>query len=241
MKGSARQLLIATMLASAVVSLGATRPLLSPRIVEARPFAPRGNRASHIYELHRLALRDSIAALAIAQLGTPYVLGGTTPQSGFDCSGLVRYVFAHAFWTPPRTAQLQALSGIAIDRASLRPGDLLTFGDGAGVSHVGIYVGEGLYVHASSIAGRVILSRVDRVPAKLIRPIRGARRLLSLGIDDASQQLAPSVDAYASLGKVERAERVDQGQRPATRVASHDPGRALHRRAQLRPDHSPSG
>ena len=240
MKGSARQLFAATLLASTVLMLGATRPLLSAKVTEARPFT-RGNRASHLYALHRLALRDSIAALAIAQLGTPYVFGGATPQSGFDCSGLVRYVFAQAYWTPPRTAQLQALSGFAIDRASLQPGDLLTFGDGPGASHVGIYVGEGLYVHASSIAGRVILSRLDRTPTKLIRPIRGARRLLALGVDDTSQQFAPRVDAYAGLGKVERAQRIDQRQRATARVASHDAGSPLHRRAQLRADHTPAG
>ena len=233
MKGSPRQLFAATLLASAVVTLAAARPLLSPTIANAKPFATR--RVERLVALRRLDEGDSIARVALAQLGTRYVLGGTTPDSGFDCSGLVRYVYARSYWTLPRTAQMQALTGSAIDTRSLMPGDLLTFGDGPGVTHIGIYVGEGMYVHASSVAGRVILSRVDRQPTKLVRPMKGARRLLALAW--TPEQLAPGADASAGARKVQRAQRVDQLPRATRRVASNDPGRTLHGGPKVRTDH----
>src|SRR3954470_17244631 len=78
------------------------------------------------------SFRDSLVAVARAQIGTKYVRGGTTPENGFDCSGLVRYVMASLAVHMPRTARQQALSGEAVARDSgrLRPGDLLTFGKG---------------------------------------------------------------------------------------------------------------
>jgi cell wall-associated NlpC family hydrolase len=82
----------------------------------------------------------------------------------------------------PRTAKQQAKQGLPLtkDTSSLLPGDLLTFGKAKkGVSHVGIYVGEGRYIHASSVAGKVIESKIDRPFSPLIKAWRGARRLLS--------------------------------------------------------------
>ena len=127
------------------------------------------------------SLRDSLVAFARAQVGRRYVHGGESPGSGFDCSGLLRYVM-EAFRVPlPRTAALQARSGLAVakDAGALRPGDLLTFGNGRRVTHVGIYVGDGRFVHASSVAGKVIESPLDRPPAPLIKPWRGARRVVA--------------------------------------------------------------
>jgi len=123
-------------------------------------------------------LRDSIVSIALKQLGTPYVFGGTTPR-GFDCSGLVRYALAQIHMSIPRTALQQSEIGAPIAREELQRGDLLAFGDVKGVTHIGLYIGEGRFVHASSVAGKVILSNVDRRPSRLILPIRGARRLLA--------------------------------------------------------------
>ena len=129
--------------------------------------------------------RDSLVTVARAQIGTKYVLGGTTPN-GFDCSGLVRYVMAALKVELPRTAAQQAQTGLEIDRdkSNLRPGDLLTFGKKgkSGVSHIGIYVGNGRYIHASSVAGRVIESDLSRTGSPLIKAWRGVRRMV-IGIE----------------------------------------------------------
>jgi len=122
-----------------------------------------------------------IARVALLQVGRPYRLGGSTPELGFDCSGLVSYAVSRlALRPPPRTAAKQSRTGFDVGRDRLRPGDILTFGDGDSVTHVGIYVGDRRFVHASSVAGRVILSRIDRPPSELIRPLKGARRILAI-------------------------------------------------------------
>ena len=125
--------------------------------------------------------RDSLVTVARAQVGTKYVHGGNSPEGGFDCSGLVRYVMASLHVNLPRTARQQATSGLAVvrDTTRLRPGDLLTFGKGkrGQVSHIGIYVGNGKYVHASSVAGRVIESDIGRRQSPLVRAWRGVRRV----------------------------------------------------------------
>jgi cell wall-associated NlpC family hydrolase len=117
------------------------------------------------------------------------VLGGTSPNAGFDCSGLVKYVMAALRVDLPRTAAQQARVGLEVSRdmSRLRPGDLLTFGKGkAGVSHIGIYVGQGRYVHASSVAGRVIESDVNRTGSPLIKAWRGVRRVVAGTDSDSS-------------------------------------------------------
>jgi cell wall-associated NlpC family hydrolase len=137
------------------------------------------------------SVRDSLVAVARAQIGTKYVHGGQSPEGGFDCSGLVRYVMAAMKVSLPRTARQQATSGFAIvrDTTRLRPGDLLTFGKGkrGGVSHIGIYIGGGKYVHASSVAGRVIESDINRRSSPLIRAWRGVRRVVAGSASDSTK------------------------------------------------------
>jgi cell wall-associated NlpC family hydrolase len=125
------------------------------------------------------SVRDSIVSLAMAQLGARYLFGGASPDGGFDCSGLVRYVLSQVDLSLPRTARQQALTGTPIDRDQLKPGDLLTFGSADSISHIGIYIGGGKFVHASSVAGRVIVSPLDRPPHPQIKDLAGARRLLA--------------------------------------------------------------
>ena len=129
------------------------------------------------------AMRDSIAALARAQVGRKYRLGGASPERGFDCSGLIRFLLAAVNVEVPRTAAQQASAGrpVAARPDELQIGDLLTFGRGNRVEHIGVYVGNGRFVHASSVAGRVIESPIDRPPSRQIRPLRGARRVISTG------------------------------------------------------------
>jgi cell wall-associated NlpC family hydrolase len=138
-----------------------------------------------------LTMRDSMVAMARAQVGKRYVSGGTNPDRGFDCSGLVTYVLSALQVSVPRTASQQAKVGEAVARdvSRLQPGDLLMFGKTrTTVSHVGIYIGNGKYVHASSVAGKVIESPIERPSSALTRVWLSARRVLSL--DDAGDLLA---------------------------------------------------
>jgi cell wall-associated NlpC family hydrolase len=148
------------LVATCTVAAGAQAAPSAPETLESpKPFTEWS------HSVH--AFRDSLVAIAKAQVGTRYVRGGQTPERGFDCSGLVRYVMAGLRIDVPRTAAQQAGSGRAVsrDKSRLRPGDLLTFGPGKrGVSHIGIYVGNGRYVHASSVAGRVSGSRSRKGP-----------------------------------------------------------------------------
>jgi cell wall-associated NlpC family hydrolase len=88
---------------------------------------------------------EAVIAYASKFLGVPYVWGGTTP-AGFDCSGFVKYVFAHFGITLPRVAADQQKVGTYVSREDLQPGDLVFFGDPA--HHVGIYIGNGYMIHA---------------------------------------------------------------------------------------------
>jgi cell wall-associated NlpC family hydrolase len=156
--------------------------LAPPQRVAVVHSKPRGwfhQRAMRAFEQKQLALRDSIVRIAQAQLGAPYVFGGTSPSNGFDCSGLVRWVFEQVKVTPPRLAAQQARIGKPVDSTRLSPGDLLTFGERDSITHVGIYIGDGRFVHASSVAGRVIVSPVDRPPHVQIKKLVGARRVLT--------------------------------------------------------------
>jgi cell wall-associated NlpC family hydrolase len=127
------------------------------------------------------AIRDSIVSAARAQLGTRYRWGAENPTRGFDCSGLVRFVLGLFRLDLPRTADDQSLAGLAIPRdvAMLRPGDLLTFGKGKRVTHIGIYVGDGRLVHASTSRRRVVETTIGEATSWFSRHWMGARRLLA--------------------------------------------------------------
>lgn len=127
------------------------------------------------------ALRDSVVALARSQVGRRYLFGGTDPVRGFDCSGFTRYLMRGLGIQIPRTAAQQARVGQEVPRdpSRLRVGDLLTFGKGNRVTHVGVYVGNGRYIHASSGAGRVVESRLDRPASSLVRAWYGVRRFMA--------------------------------------------------------------
>ncbi len=158
----------------------AQHSVMEPKVLRpARPFS------AWSASVH--SLRDSIlVSIARTQIGTRYVRGGQTPDRGFDCSGLVRYVLGGLQIPLPRTAAEQALTGLSVghDTTQLRPGDLLTFAEPKrGVSHIGIYLGNGRFVHASSKAGRVVESNLDRPKSRLIKPWRGTRRVV-LDLDD---------------------------------------------------------
>ena len=124
------------------------------------------------------ARANAVLMRAISLVGTPYRYGGNTPEGGFDCSGLVNYVFRDMLdMALPRTSRdLAALQGPRIASGQLASGDLVFFGAGGSVSHVGIYVGEGRFVHAPNSGGTVRLDRLDG--AWWRDHYTGARRLL---------------------------------------------------------------
>ncbi len=103
-----------------------------------------------------------IAAIAARYEGYPYVYGGSSP-SGFDCSGFAQYVYAQAGVSIPRSSAEQAGAGVAVSRDALLPGDLIIFAGtySAGISHVGIYVGGGRMIHASTPSRGVCYDSLD--------------------------------------------------------------------------------
>ncbi len=101
---------------------------------------------------------SNIAIHALGLVGTPYRYGGNTPSGGFDCSGLIGYVYRNEVGTPPpRTVAQLDNWGQAVDTGELRTGDLVLFGRGSRPTHAGIYVGAGRFVHAPSTGGEVRL------------------------------------------------------------------------------------
>jgi cell wall-associated NlpC family hydrolase len=108
-------------------------------------------------------IANNVLFRAISLVGTPYRWGGNTPETGFDCSGLVDYVFrTEAGIALPRTSRaIAALDAPKISRKDLEPGDLLFFGRRHRVNHVAIYVGNGRFVNAPDRGGTVRLDELD--------------------------------------------------------------------------------
>lgn len=108
---------------------------------------------------------DDVLFRAIGLVGTPYVWGGNTPSSGFDCSGLIGFVYndVAGIRLPRTTAQMMQMKGQRVPRNQLRSGDIVFFSTAkhGRVSHAGIYVGNGRFVHAPSSGGTVRLDSVD--------------------------------------------------------------------------------
>ena len=122
---------------------------------------------------------NGVLIRALGLVGTPYRYGGNSPAGGFDCSGLVQYVFLDSagLRLPRRTRELVAMDARHVARGALRPGDLVFFNPGGGnASHIGIYVGEGRFVHAPSSGGTVRLDQLDAEYWR--RNYAGARRIL---------------------------------------------------------------
>ncbi|MEO8802534.1 MAG: C40 family peptidase [Rudaea sp.] len=112
------------------------------------------------YERGAQANPNDILFRAISLVGTPYRYGGNTPDGGFDCSGLVDYVFRTvAGIALPRTAdEISHMRAQKVLRSQLESGDIVLFHTGGrGIGHVGIYVGKGRFVHAPNSGGTVRL------------------------------------------------------------------------------------
>jgi len=100
------------------------------------------------------------ASVAIGQVGAPYRYGGRTP-AGFDCSGLVQYSYAAAGLNIPRTTSGQWAQMSPVKDTDMREGDLLFFSISGKMSHVGLYLGDGRFVHAPSTGRTVSIENLD--------------------------------------------------------------------------------
>ncbi|MBE6984333.1 MAG: NlpC/P60 family protein [Ruminococcaceae bacterium] len=103
---------------------------------------------------------QQIASFALNYVGCPYVYGGTSP-SGFDCSGFVQYVFQQNGISINRTATAQLSNGYSVSYNDMKPGDIVYFGYGSTASHVGIYVGNGNFVHAQNSSTGVVITSLS--------------------------------------------------------------------------------
>lgn len=158
------------LLALALVGCGSAPPTPSP---------PVANQRTHTHpSAERLSpeMAHDIAIHALGLVGTPYRYGGNTPDGGFDCSGLIGYVYrARMTVAPPRTVAQLAQWGQLVPLEQRRTGDLVLFGQGRSPNHAGIYVGQGRFVHAPSTGGQVRLDHLQSrywaaQPVAFLRP-----------------------------------------------------------------------
>ena len=103
---------------------------------------------------------QEIATYAQQFVGYPYVYGGSSP-SGFDCSGFMQYVFAQFGYSINRTATAQLANGTYVEYNDMRPGDIIYFGYGSTASHVGMYIGNGQFVHAQNSSTGVVITSLS--------------------------------------------------------------------------------
>jgi cell wall-associated NlpC family hydrolase len=141
------------------------------------PGAPAAEWSAHTAE--DAAVGSAALAAALAERGVPYRLGGESPASGFDCSGLVQYAYEQQGIDLPRTVAEQYDVGEHVDRDDIQAGDLVFFSTVTrGASHVGIALDATTFVHAPD-TGSVV--RVERFDTRYWRPrFKGARRVASL-------------------------------------------------------------
>jgi cell wall-associated NlpC family hydrolase len=108
------------------------------------------------------ASNNNIIAYASNFLGTPYLWGGTSPSTGFDCSGFTQYVYAHFGISLGRTTYDQINDGYGVSKDELRAGDLVFFGKSGDPTHMGIYIGNNTYIHAPRTGDVVKISSMNR-------------------------------------------------------------------------------
>lgn len=156
------------------------------RAAPAKVGAPQ-RMPSHPSKSNAATAQSSGAALvrtARRYLGLRYRYGGSSPSRGFDCSGFVYFLLSRYGIRAPRTAAELFRMGVPVKKSALRPGDLVFFRNTArrrGITHVGIYIGDGKFIHASSGRGRVTVTPLSD-PYYAAR-FAGARRLPVRGGD----------------------------------------------------------
>lgn len=167
---------------SGVASAQENRPEgLGPDVAQfAQSLAERANtfadRASSLAD-RATSTAQELVLYSMGLIGIRYVFGGRTPETGFDCSGLVRYVFDRVTGRSlPYTSYEMASLGTQVAFSDLQPGDLVFYNTrGRRNSHVGIYIGEGRFIHAPSRGGRVHIANMTE--RYWVTRFNGARRL----------------------------------------------------------------
>ena len=104
---------------------------------------------------------QQVARHAVSMVGLPYRYGGSSPDTGFDCSGLVHYSFDQSGISVPRTSLEQFRAAAKISLNDAREGDVLFFQDQEKLSHVGIFIGDGRFVHAPTSGRTVSVASID--------------------------------------------------------------------------------
>jgi len=119
----------------------------------------------------------ALTTFAKSLVGVPYKYGGSTPQSGFDCSGFVKYVFKHSVGVSlPHNSRMISRHGIRIKRSQLHKGDLVFFDTNKKIySHVGIYLGNNTFIHAPKKGSKVRIVKMNNIYWK--KHYNGARRI----------------------------------------------------------------
>ena len=129
----------------------------APRVVEPAVMAP---------QVYFSPVAEDVLFRALGLVGTPYRWGGNTPDSGFDCSGLIGYVYRDVtgISLPRTTREMISMQAANVGKEGLQTGDLIFFATNGGsqVSHAGIYVGEGRFVHAPATGGTVKLDSLSK-------------------------------------------------------------------------------
>jgi len=175
------RLLVALVLAStALTGCASGRALAGPSpFPGSRPKSPRPAHVVNLPAESRAGAADAVVRSALSLRGTPYRFGGSTPESGFDCSGLVAHVLARQSITVPRSVAEQFGTGTPVTWDQLQPGDLVFFSTlGPGATHVGIVTDatRAEFVHAPADGASVRTDRFD-MPYWRSRFV-GARRLI---------------------------------------------------------------
>jgi cell wall-associated NlpC family hydrolase len=145
----------------------------------------------------------SLVATAMREMGVRYKWGGNSRSTGYDCSGFVKYVFKRHGVNLPRTSRTQATVGVAVPRNQLAVGDMVFFTNSRGsrIGHVGIYIGDNRFIHASSGGGKVEIDSLGQ--SYYAKRYAGARRVKVKGL--AQPDVTPEPAAQST--SVERTER----------------------------------
>ncbi len=155
------------------------------------------------------ASTTELTSTAYKYIGIPYVYGGTT-TSGLDCSGYTRLVFSDLGIQLPRTSSSQYAQGTAVAKSNLQVGDLVFFNtSGAGVSHVGIYIGDNKFIHSQTGKGVSVTSLSDPyywgkryIGAKRVSTFSDSNKVIASTNNSEVKDAAIDFSIYASRGEV---------------------------------------